>query len=226
MKLISKRTSLAVLGLAIICLILRYALNYWFGYYEMPASLFISQMFFWLIGFLMIPALLITWIISLIQKKDVLWTTMMLIGLLALKGLEHIISRPDNLIIYGIRDRILRDYSLDTLRHFAHDFDQLPSLPKHDLGLPDEKIYRSEDLNTELKEKYPFLTWLKRSRAEGPNFIDESDGVVDVSWGGRPHWGFRVAVNGKKIDSDELDAKRGAKILRASDDIYFIIEND
>jgi hypothetical protein len=222
MKFISKRTSLLALVLAIICLILRYAFYYWFGCYVTQFPFFVFRTTIWLIGFLMFPVLLIAWIISMIQRKDRLWTTAMLIGLLVLTGLARIMLRPDNVIIHGLRDRILRDYSLDTLRQFARDIDQL-SLP-YQSPVAGDKVFIHEDLDvlkTSLKEKYPFL-----KVHGGPSSISEANGVVYVDWGSSflGRWGFRVAVNGGSANPSVIEP--GVTILRASDDIFFSGGND
>jgi hypothetical protein len=126
----------------------------------------------------------------------------MLAGLLTLMGLKYIMPWPHDLILYGMRDGMLRNHKLDDMRHFARDFDQLP-----------KKSYSNDDLaKTGLKEKYPFLAWCE--------FIAETDDVVHVYWGGfENHWGFAVAVNGKRIDPQNLAPS--AKIIRVSDDVFF-----
>lgn len=211
MKLSSKRVSLTVLVLAVVCLITRYVLCYWGGYYQKPFTPFYYQELLALAGLTLFPVLLITWIFSLLQKKNRLWTTAMLAGLLTLMGLKYIMPWPHDLILYGMRDGMLRNYKLDDMRHFARDFDQLPRLPN---GLPGPtKFYWNKDLaKTGLKEKYPFLAWCEA--------ITETDDVVYVSWGGfENHWGFSVAVNGKRIEPQILAPS--AKIIRVSDDVFF-----
>jgi hypothetical protein len=164
-----------------------------------------------LFGLIFYPVLLITWIFSLLQRKHRLWTTAMLAVLLTLLGLKYIMPWPHDLILYGMRDGMFRNYNLEDMRHFARDFDQLPRLPH---TLKTFKLsYRNSDLaKTGLKEKYPFLAW-----CEG---IFERDDVVYVFWGGfENHWGFSVAVNGKRIDTQNLAPS--AKIIRVSDDVFF-----
>ena len=143
-----------------------------------------------------------------------------MVGLLVLIGLKHIIPTSNELIIYGMRDRMMRDYSLNDLRRLAREIDQLPRFPN---TLPGPtKIFMSEDVDkTGLKGKYSFLSWGKGHGFEGPSAITESDGVVTVWWGGalRGHWGFSVAVNGKRAEPDQ-----DTKILRMSDDIFFVAE--
>jgi len=198
-------------------------MNYWFGYYMIPSdsySLFLLfRDLFWLFRFLMILALLIICIISMISKKNRLWTTVMLAGLLALVGSEFILPHPEGLIVYGLRDRMMRDYSLDTLRQFARDIDQFPT-PKN---LPSNlgKVFMSEDLvllETRLKEKYSFL----KSRRT-PSSITENNGAVSVWWG-RHQWGFSVMVNREKINPIVVDPD-AVIILPVSNDIFFSARN-
>jgi hypothetical protein len=105
---------------------------------------------------------------------------------------------------------MLGNYNLDDMRHFARDFNQLPRRPNAPAS---KKSYYNDDLaKTGLKEKYPFLAWCE--------FIVETNDVVHVYWGGfENHWGFAVAVNGKRIDPQNLAPS--AKIIRVSDDVFF-----
>jgi hypothetical protein len=222
-----KLTSLIALVLVVICLMTDYVLNYWYGYYEVSLrpivwSVILELTEFILFPIILFPVLLIICIISLFKKKHRLWTTAMLVGFLALMGLilERAIPHPRILVMYGMRERIMRDYSLDDLRHLARDVDQLPHSPNDPPGR--DKGFMSEELDkTGLKGKYPFLSWGKTHSFEGPSYIAETDGVVDVRWGGIPsgHWGFSVSVNGKRAEPEP-----GTKILRVSDDIFFAIE--
>ena len=216
-----KLMSITVLTLAVICLALRYVLNYCFGFYGSYEP-FDYAILLYLAGDILLLALSITWIVSLAQKKNRLWTSGMLAGLLVLNGVEYAIPSPSDLIIYGLRDRTIRDFSLNTLRQFAHDFDELPRLLTASPG--PAKTYMNEDLpKTDLIEKYYFLTWLKGPGGfKGPSYVAETDGVVDVRWGGvlGGHYGFSVSIDGKRISP----IKSNAQILRVSDDIFFVRE--
>jgi hypothetical protein len=141
-------------------MLLLIAIDYWFGYYQESLSPVIWSAVLELVEFLIFPpVLLITWIISMILRKHRLWTTAMLIGLLALIGFQFTILPPSHhLIVYSMRDRVMRDYSLDDLRHFAREVDQLPRLPGNEAG--PTKSFRGRELDKSgLKEKYPFLYW-------------------------------------------------------------------
>lgn len=212
MKLISKRASLIVLVLAVVCLITRYVLCYWCGYYQKSFAPIFWQELLALLGFILFPVLLIVWIVSLFQRKHRLWTTAMLAGLLAFMSLKYILPWPHDLILYGMRDGMLRNYGLDDIRHFARDFDQHPNIPEHNLD-GHTKFYWNRDLaKTGLKEKHPFLAQCES--------IVEWDDRVHVDWGGfENHWGFTVAVNGKRIDPQHLEPNN--KLIRVSDDIFF-----
>ena len=219
-----KLTSLVTLVFAVICLMMEYVLTYWLGYYEKWMSSTLWIVILRLLG-VTIPffVLLITWIISLFRKKHRLWTTAMLIGLLALIGLMFKLPPPQNMLAYSMRDRMMRDYSLDDLRRLARDVDQLPRSPDSRPG--PTKIFMRDDLEkTGLKGKYPFLSLDKDKELgiEGPSYICEGDGVVAVRWGGTlvGHWGFTVSVNGGRVNP----AESGTKILRVSDDIFFSVE--
>jgi hypothetical protein len=146
----------------------------------------------------------------------------MLIGILALMGLRGMLP-PPILIMYGMRERMMRDYNLDDLRHLARDVDRIPRSPDFP-GSTTKGFMREELGETGLMKKYSFLMWPKGVVGlEGPSYIAETDEVVDVRWGGAlaGHWGFNVAVNGKRIEPEP-----GAKISRVSDDIFFVFEYD
>jgi hypothetical protein len=211
MKFSSKRVSLIILVLAVICLLTRYVLCYWCGYYQKSFAPIGFLTFF---EFILFPILLIVWIVSLFQRQHRLWTTMMLGGILVFVGLKHILPWPDNLILYGMRDGMVRNYKLDGIRYFARDFDQLPRLP-NTLGVF-KLFYWNRDLaNTGLKEKYSFL-----ARCE---CISEADNEVSVVWS--RYWRLIVAVDGKKrIDPQHLETS--VKIIRVSDDVVFASDDE
>jgi hypothetical protein len=215
MKLTSKRASLIIFVLAVVCLISRYALCYWCGYYQKSFAPIGLQELLAFFGLVLIFTSFVTWIVSLIKKQQQVWTTALLAGLFALWGLKYILPWPHDLILHGLRDGMVRNYGLDDIRHFARDFDQLSDIPINDLD-GHTKFYWNRfpgDLaKTGLKEKYLFL-----ANCEA---VVESDNKVHVDWGGfENHWGFSVAVDGKKIDSKYFVPN--ARIIRVSDDIVF-----
>lgn len=213
----------ALLILMGICLVSRYALNYWLGYYEQSYLPLVWQLLLGLIGFVVALYLLFIWIISLVRRNQRLWTTGMLVVLLVLVGIEWILP-PRDMITYGLRDRLARDYSLEELRRFTKDIDQ--TLPQSYQIPGGSKTFNGEDLaKTGLKEKYPFLSWIKETHSEGPAYVSEKGGVVNVRWGSSflGRWGFSVAVNAGKLD---LPSEPGTKALRLSDDIIVVSEPD
>ena len=138
--------------------------------------------------------------------------TIVLIGILALKMLESIMPAPVNLVIYGVRNRIVRDYSLDDIRKFAHDFDRLPNLS-------DGKTYLKDDLaKTGLEAKYPFLMTFVSLHYRGPDAVQESDDVVYIS-GSRLQGGVYISVVLKENQAVPLTSD--APILCVSNDIVF-----
>jgi hypothetical protein len=213
MKLISKQAVIGIFTLAVVCLISRYVLCYWCGYYQESFAPIGLQELFAFFGLVLILAAFITWIVSLIKKQQRIWTTTLLAALFALWGLKYILPWPHDLILYGLRDGMVRNYGPDEMRSFARDFDKLPNIPGNDVT-EDMKLYwngRGEiDLSkTGLKEKYKFL-----ANCED---VVEFDNNVHVDWGGfENHWGFSISIAGKRIDP-----MPNRRIIRMSDDIYF-----
>lgn len=164
------------------------------------------------LGFCLILVTLATWIVSLIQKQQRVWTTAVLAGLIVLWGLKYVLPRPPDLILYGLRDGMLRNYGLDEMRHFARDFDKLPKIPDNDVGEHTKLYWNITDLpKTGLKERCAFLAQCEA--------VVERDNIVYVDWGGFNYYcGVCVSVNGKRIDPHP---QYKARTVRASDDIYF-----
>ena len=211
MKLVFKRASLVVLVLAIVCQMVQYVLCYWCGYYQKSFSPILWVELLALFGFILFLAALITWGVSLFQRKQRLWTTAVLVGLLSL----WMLPSSHDLILHGMRDGMLRNYSLDDVRHFAHDIEHLSSSSVSLVA--GERIFMHQDLDLakiRLKEKYPFLTWCM--------CIAERTNVVSVEWGGfENHWGFTVAIDGKRIDPNPRNFwSPDHKTIRISDDIF------
>lgn len=207
MKLNFKVISLLFFALAIECLVVPYILNYWLGYYGWSAPNFMFVLY--LLG-LILPFVQGTiWLNSLALKSQRLLTTIVLVGILALKCLQTSCS-PENMIMYGLRDRIVKNYSLDDIRKFAHDFDRLPNLS-------DPKTYTFEDLTkTGLEAKYPFLMAFVSLHHRGPDAVQESDNVVYIS-GSRLQGG--VYISAALRENQTIPPGSDAPILRASNDI-------
>lgn len=132
-------------------------------------------------------------------------------------GINHVLPSPHDSIVHGLKDGMLQNYGSDQIRSFARDFDKLPMIPKNDLN-GTMKLYwnrlKDDDLpKTGLKEKYKFLAECEA--------VVEWTNIVCVEYGGfENHWGFSIAVDDKRIDPPHLDSRN--KIIRASDDIYFM----
>jgi hypothetical protein len=216
MKLISKRAVIGIFTLAVVCLISRYVLCYWCGYYQESFAPIGLQELFAFFGLVLILAAFITWIVSLIKKQQRIWTTTLLAALFSLWGLKYILPWPHDLILYGLRDGMLRNYGLDDMRRFARDCNQLPDPPVNDVDWYTKFYWNrrvDDDLSkTKLKDKYLFL-----ANCED---VVEFDNKVHVDWGGfENHWGFSVEVSGKKIDISDINPQ--ARHIRVADDIVF-----
>jgi hypothetical protein len=147
------------------------------------------------------------------------------IWLFDLAGLESISilrgkAPSDELIIFGLKDQIIKNYTVDSLKQFAHDIDQVP-VPK---GLPEDvgKLFANDDLikiKNKLGLKYPFL-----KGRNGPTSITEQDQIVNVWWG-RQQWGMSIAFN-KQIDGPNLIQPNNAIILPVGAYIVFMNKFD
>jgi len=209
-----KGFSLIALILMGACLVARYVLSYWMGYYENSFSpLAYRDVLVPFVEAIAILVIIICWIISLIRKRQRIWTTGIVLALLILMAFSQGMPTARYFIICGLRDRLLHDHSLDNLRLFAQEIERMPPQGNN-------KSFTRENLaNTDLKEKYPFLSW-----SQGASDVSEVNGMVGVRWGGFiGHWGVNVAVNGQKLDLPSEPAK---KALRLSDDIIVVSEPD
>ena len=214
MKLFSKRTSFVILILAVVCLISRYVLCYWCGYYQKSFAPIGLQELLAFFGLVLIFASFVTWIVSLIQRQQRIWTTTLLAALFVLWGLKYILPWPHDLILYGLRDGMLRNYGLANMRQFARDIHETPT-PTNLPPVFGKIFMHQEDLNPlkmHMGGKYPFVAQCEA--------VGEFNDIVQIDWGGfENHWGVSIAVDGKRIDPQHLEP--GHRIIRASDDIYF-----
>ncbi|HXB58404.1 MAG TPA: hypothetical protein VNU95_02510 [Candidatus Acidoferrales bacterium] len=205
--------------------IARYVLDYYLGHSEKSYTPIFIESFLFVLNFLLLLVFTIVWLVTIVKGKNNprITATWVLLLILILPEPLHLISPPADMIIYGMRERLLRDYNEETLRNLAHDFNRLPVLPDNPTG---RKIYLNRNLaQTDLPSKYSFLEWISRPGSSGPAYISERNDVVDVRWGGSltGHWGFSVAVNGVKIDPP---TGASIKSIRISNDIYLIIGED
>ena len=220
-----KLISLVCLVLVLVWQLARYPLFYWQGYdvnsnclaYDLCIALFSPILFL---------VALLTLLASLIRKKHRLWTTCTVLALVGFVALDlKVLPRRAPLVIYGLRDRMLRDYSLDDLRHFARDFHQ--NLPNVGINHGDISALSENQKKgySELQEKYPFMKWEIGGRnGAGPSIVEYGNGILYFDWGGpmAGHWGFSVSINGQKNDP-AARADPGSFILPQSKDIYFYI---
>ncbi len=218
MKASIKTISLIFLVLMVISLTGWYVSDYYGSTYSPIITGAIMRVVCGVILFIQILVCIVAWI----RKSHRRIAAIVLALLFGLNVVGDLMPYHENLILSGLRNRILQDYGIEALRHFAVDFNGMPPIAKYNMMLP-VKIYKSEDLSgTKLVGKYRFLELYDSVGYKGPNFITESDGVVDVSWGGRPHWGFRISVDGKALGAPITS---DAKVLRVSNDVYFVLEN-
>ena len=130
------------------------------------------------------------------------------------------LGEPDsnNAIIYGLRDRLIRDLQVRGLIQFARDVDGLP-YPNGSLGY---KVFMHEDLQiveSSLHQQYSFL-----AGEYAPTSVEEIDGVVTVWWG-RRQWGFSVNVPGSANKPLVLRSS-DIIVLPVNDNIIFRYANE
>jgi hypothetical protein len=217
--------SVKILAAVVLFQIARYILDYYLGYSEKSYTPIFIESFLFALNFLLLLVFTIIWLASIVKGKNNTWTstTWVLLLILVLPEPLHLIPPPADMIIYGMRERLLRDYNEETLRSLARDFNRLPVLPDNPTS---RKIYLNRNLaQTDLPSKYSFLGWISRPGSSGPAYISERNDIVDVRWGGplTGHWGFSVAVYGAKIDPPTGSS---TKSIRISDDIYLITGED
>ena len=178
--------------------------------------------------FVLFFVLAITLILSLGRCKDRLWTFAMMLGFIALISSTRILfPTPDVIRVHGLRDHVMREYTLDELRAFAREVHQGIDLrnefPEKSINHGDtSRLTPSEKLiYSQLREKYSFTHWMDHGRKDdGASIFSPADGVVNFDWGGAlpGHWGCSIALNGMR---NEAYSDSHAKALRVSDDIYF-----
>jgi hypothetical protein len=226
-----KTSSIVCLVLAGLLVILNHAANYWLGYSESSQAGLASDP---ILGLLMecsiFGYLLFLVIISVFRKPRGRWPLYSLIVFWPLVVLiEFSIGRPGPLIVHGLRDRVMHDYSLDDLRQFARDVNQGISFKGNppfgkwiNHGDTSELTESEKIVYTRLRQKYPFTHWMAGPQGRaGPSIASPEDGVVVFEWGGAlpGHWGCSISTKGANNEdgSDVPDTT----ILHVSDDIYF-----
>ena len=158
----------------------------------------------------------VVWIVSLCIRKNRLWTTVTLLSGIAVIALLFVLPAPGSLVVYGIRNRVMEQFSIDDLRHFARDVHE--KRPNIDITENDPSIKEQGADYDKLEQQYSFMKW--GIGGKGNPYIIDRDGLLTVEWGGAlpGHWGFSVRMDGGK---NSPDPEPLTHVLRASEDIYF-----
>ncbi len=206
--------------LCIISVISDYIACYLLGYYEKPIF-GMWPIFGVLIQITVFSLLFCAWLICLAQKKSRLFATLLIFSAFSLYFLKHTVLKiaPGEMIVYGLRDRIMRNYSIGDLRRFALDIDKIPGQPiSFDRGLNGKELLLDDLYKLGLNKKYPFLDWMNR-----PTHIYEKMGIIEVQWGGAlmGYWAFNICLDGRRVDPG-LSTMEVIRYLRVSDDIIFV----
>ncbi len=151
------------------------------------------------------------------------WCTTMLVLFIASLTIQlYVLPPPRDLIVLGLRDRLLKVCPPDDLRRFARQVrTDLPLIGLSHGILPDLKPDEAAKYQ-KLVDTYPFMKW-GLEQGDGPSLYD-LDGKIEVNWGGPAdgHWGFTVAADGQKLPPDREAA---VQIIRLADDLYFFRRN-
>lgn len=219
-----KTLSLTCLILVILGTIAHYPLCYYTGY-QGDFRLLTINMMIGTASLIPIFVLTITWIISMIRKKDWLSTCKIMAGLVVFILLSLFLPASYKLIVYGMRDRLMRDYSLNDFRQFAQEVKS----ELNGVWINHDDTAELTDLQKaaydRIRKKYSFLLYMNRPRLPFESSIDgdsNSEGTVGFYWGGAlpGHWGCSIAVNGRRNTPPSNDR---SYYLPVSDDIYFYI---
>jgi len=173
--------------LASLLVVLNHLASYWLGYSETPRALLIADPVFGL-GFMesiLFLILVILFIVTLFLKKHRVWV---LIGLIifwpvvVLTGFLTVTfcASGASLVLRGLHDRIIHDYTLDDLRHFAKDVDQAGILKSGWVNHGDisDLTPQQKDAFAQLKKRYSFMRWMDDGRfLHGPSILGEK-GIV------------------------------------------------
>ena len=143
--------------------------------------------------------------------------------ILSFKCSNSIFGTHPSLVLSSLRDRIAHDFTLDELRHFAHDVNQSGIISKDWINHGEISGLTNEQKNTfaQIKNKYSFMHWMDDGGiCHGPSILNYGkQGVVDFEWGGAlpGHWGCSISIDGTKNDSN---LGPDSTVLHLSDDIY------
>lgn len=219
--------------LAIVLVVLNHSAEYWLGYSESQRALLAADP---IIGLMLESALfLILFILALstiFLKKHRLWllSTVAIfwpLVILTVMLTRHVLEPGGSLIMRGLHDRVMHDYTLADLRHFAKDVNEAGLIKIDWINHGDVSAMGDAQKKTfaQLRKKYPFMIWMDDGRIlHGPSLLNYGqEGVVDFEWGGAltGHWGCSISIDGSKNDPSLLNP---AFVIRVSDDIYFFFD--
>lgn len=226
-----KIVTIAWLVLAALIVVLHHAAFYGLGYFETPAFFAFTDRFFAVMTeFALFLLFLIPAAISDLAKKGRLWSVIGLAGfwpvvIVTFLIVGRVAPARDDLVVRGLRDRVMRDFKPEELHRFARDVDASGLLVDQDLVNEGDTSGFTAAQRTALQrldKAYAFMHWLNDGdQWHGPSITNYAQpGVVDFEWGGgqRGRWGCSVSIDGKRNDPPPDPP---ANILRVSDDIYF-----
>jgi hypothetical protein len=219
------------LVLGALLVVLHRVAHYWLGYAESPAAFAVTDPFFGVMAeFVLFLLFIFPAIGTELAKKGRAWSFIGLLGfwpvvLLTFFLVQTFAIPGGEVTMRGLRDRVMDDYSLDDLRHFAKDVNDGEILKDEDLVSQSETSGLTDSQRAALAQlvsKYPLMHWLDDDEKWfGPSLLDYGqDNVVAFEWGGdnRGRWGCSISVDGSK---NEPVYGSPMKVLRVSDDIYF-----
>ena len=203
---------------------MEYVLSYELGYGESSYAPILYKQILEVCSTVLFFSLALIWLNSLLRRRSWNYSTLSISLILIFICASWFLLPSSRMVLWGLKNRVIRDQSLNDIRGFARDVDQIKDAYKPHTD-SDEKLLMSEDISkTGLKAKYPFLRWIRGHSFDGPSFVKEENRVVDVQWGSAysGHWGFKIRVDGKRID---LLSSPGTS-LRLSDDVIIISDFD
>lgn len=223
-----KLISILCLGLWMAAQVIDYTYSYYQGYYETENSLFDFCDLMWLLfGVISFFGILSLLIFSLVQKRHRLWMAYVLMVIFIPFFIpKAILPSPGDMMAYGLKNRIMHDYTLEDLRHFARDVNDAGILKGNgiDHGNISDLADPQKETFEQLAKKYPFMHWMDDGQTfRGPSIFDYG-GQIWVEWGGPliGHRGCSISIDGRRNNPDiEAGSDVIEVTLPVSDDIYF-----
>ena len=197
----------------------QYAFAWWQGYFEQSYKPLVHAFFISIGGLCFLFLLFSIWIYSLIvRRKRLEITGFLALALLLEFGRSSLIPAPFTMIAKGLHQRLIHDNAIENLRSFAQEFNQLSNTENKD-------SFSTEELaKLKWSKEYPFLSWVKQKTIKGPTYVNKTDQIVSVRWGGAlpGHWGFSIHLGGKELENSTA---HDAYELRLARDILVIYED-